>query len=230
MNTRDCPLCGWVDRDGRDLPGWCPRCRARTVADVADLPELWRTLGSLLVPGAAGEQQRVAGSKSPPLPLRLDVANLRGPATAGARQGRDQHGSLSIATVLAVVRAQVRDVCGLPADHRGGLRSTEAQLDADTRFLLVWLDRYAERAPGEEVAAVAGALQDIRRRAWGACGYTAHRVLLGPCPKQVEPGLSCGRDLWIDPVLDSDVRCRDCGTLWDRKYFLWLRRVGQETA
>lgn len=227
--TRTCHVCGWASRDGLELPGWCPRCRARTVADVADLPELWRTLESLLVPGSVGEQQRVGGSKSPPLPLRVEVANLRGPAQVGLLRGPDQHGELAIATVLWLLRQTIRDVCDLPADMAGGYaRDTGTRITADAQFATRWLDRLAERAPAEDLAHWCALVHETRQRAWRACGYNAHKTRLGPCPRELEPGLPCGRVLWIDAVVDDSVTCRDCGTRWDRRYFLWLRRQGMD--
>jgi hypothetical protein len=226
---RDCAVCGWASRDGLELPGWCARCRGRTVADVADLPELFATLAHLLTPGATGDGERVGGSRTPPLPLRVDVANLRGPAQAGTLAGPDQHGPLSIATVLWLFRQAIRDAAGLPADLTSlSATDTATRVDADARFVAAWADRYAELAPPGELAHWAGLIHDTRRAAWQACGYTAHKTRLGPCPQQIEPGLSCGNELWIDAVLDDSVTCRDCGSRWDRKYFLWLKRHGQE--
>lgn len=226
MSARDCAVCGWSSRDGTELPGWCPRCRGRTIADVADLPELWRTLARLLQPGSTGEQQRVAGSRTAPLPLRVEAANLRGPAGVGVIHARDQGGALSLATTVWIIRQAIRECCDLPAEMTGPRRrDVEAGVVADSRFLLAWLDRYAERAAPDELAGVVGDLHHARRRAWNACGYQAHKIRLGPCPKDVAEGLVCGNELWIDPVTDEEVTCRDCGTTWDRRYFLWLRRI-----
>lgn len=240
MKTRTCAVCGWASRDGQELPGWCERCRARTVADVADLPELYRTLGEVMKPGAAGEQQRVAGSRTPPLPFRLDPANLRGPVTAGELPGPDNAGALSIATVLAATRLAIREACDLaPATVGDGRRyDTQALVDADAGFIVAFLPRYAELVPDNDTLAnLVEILHDTRQHAWHTVGYGAHKVYLGPCPyfepvghPHGPPGPICGRELWIDPVLADSVTCRDCGTRWDRRYFLWLRRIGQETG
>lgn len=234
MKARNCGVCGWVSRDGAELPGWCERCRARTTADVADLPEFYRALGEVMKPGAAGEQQRVTGSKSPPLPYRLDPANLRGPATAGELPGTDNSGPLSIATVLAATRLAIRDVCNLaPMTIGVGRRHTGSMIEADAAFVIAFLPRYAELVPDNDaLAGIVEALHDTRQRAWHAVGYGAHKVYLGPCP-YVDPAdrtgaAACGRELWIDPVMADSVTCRDCGTRWDRRYFLWLRRIGEE--
>lgn len=238
MRTRKCAVCGWASRDGMDLPGWCERCRARTTADVADLPEFYRTLAEVMLPGAAGEQQRVGGSRTPPLPFRLDPANLRGPATAGELPGPDNSGALSIATVLAATRLAIQDACELtPMRIGAGRRLTETMVTADAAFLIAFLPRYAELAENDALAGVVEILHDTRQRAWHALGYGAHKVYLGPCPYSEPtggpagpPGPVCGRELWIDPVLADSVTCRDCGTRWDRKYFLWLRRIGEEAT
>ncbi len=231
MNTRHCHICSWAGRDGVELPGWCPRCRGRCVADVADLPELYRTLGAVMEPGAGGEDVRVGGSRTPPLPFRMDPANLRGPATAGQLAGPDQHGALSIATALWTTRQMIREVCDLPAENIGcGPGRTEDRVVVDARFLLAWLDRFAERAQPDELQAVVEVIGETRRRAWNTCGYSAHKVRLGPCPADLGQGQTCGEELWIDPVLADSVTCRACHTRWDRRYFLWLRRMaGDET-
>jgi hypothetical protein len=232
VKTRACHVCGWATRDGTQLPGWCGRCRGRTIADVADLPELYRTLAVQLAPGATGERQRVGGSRTPPLPYRVDVANLRGPATVGTLDGDDQHGALSIATVLAAVRLAIREGCDLPADTRTGRTDTGTGIDRDAKFVMAWLDRYAETADPEAVASVADTIHDTRQRAWRTVGYNAHRIRLGPCPQDIGDGQRCDRELWIDPVLDDSARCDDCGTIYERRYFLWLRRMAgtEETA
>jgi hypothetical protein len=227
--NRECALCGWVNPDGTPHPGWCQRCRGRTVADVADLPELYHTLAATLTPGAGNTEPRVGGSRTPPLPLRLDAANLRGPATAGPLPGGDNGGALSIATVLSTVRVLVRGACDLPDEWHQGNADTDNAVERDSKFLIAWLDRYAERVDPEELASVAQALHDTRQRAWNACGYGAHKIYLGPCP-HTEDGQVCGRELWIDPVLADSVTCRDCHTRWDRRYFLWLRRQAEEAG
>lgn len=229
--TRECGVCGWTSREGVELPGWCPRCRGTCIADVADLPELYRTLAAVMEPGAAGDDIRVGGSRTPPLPFRLDPANLRGPATAGAvattgAHRLDQHGALSIATVLAVTRQVIRDACDLPAEYtRQHRQATGPQIEADAKFVMTWIDRYAERVSPDELGGVVESLRSTRRRAWAACGYTAHRIRLGPCPTDYRNGQTCGEELWIDPVLADSVTCRACGVRWDRRYFLWLRRM-----
>lgn len=226
MRTRACGACGRAAPDGATLPGWCPRCRGGCVADVADLPELWRTLAALLEPGKAGERQRVGGSRAAPLPCRLDALNLRGPATAVGLSGPDQHGAPSIATVLATARLAIRTLCDLPADLHGGHSRDVGRAVADNaKFVTAWIDRYMEMVPQAGVAPLVEWLHDTRQRAWRACGYAAHRVRLGPCPVEMDDGAPCGYELWIDPVTDDAVTCRDCGTRYGRSHFLWLRRM-----
>ena len=233
MRSRDCAVCGWQSRDGLELPGWCERCRGRTIADVADLPDLYRTLGEVMRPGAEGERQRVGGSKAPPLPFRLDAANLRGPATAGELPGTDNAGALSIATVLAATRLAIQDACDLTPLTASARRryDTQALVGSDATFVVGFLPRYAEVAESDALAGVVDILHDTRQRAWHACGYGAHKVYLGPCPYTGDAGPTgpvCGRELWIDPVMADSVTCRDCGTRWDRRFFLWLRRQAEE--
>lgn len=233
MIGRDCGACGWSQREGLQLPGWCPRCRGRCVADLADLPGLYRDLGEKLTPGSgAGGDAKVRSGKRPaaPLPLTLDAANQRGPATAGPLKGPDQVGALSIATAVSATRLAVRTFLDLP-DERAGDRArlgTAHLIRTDVDWLLGQLDRYVEGIPPAGVAALCRVVGDVRWRAWRACGYNAHKIRLGPCPHEVDQGQHCGHELWIDPVLDDSVTCRDCHTRWDRRYFLWLRRIGLE--
>ncbi len=112
----DCVLCGYTSPTG--LLGACPRCLGGIRVEVAELRELYGTLGALLVPGSAPVGERVGGTPTPSIPARLDVLNARGPVAALRLmpRERDQTGPLSIPTVLAAVRQVIRHWVALPLD------------------------------------------------------------------------------------------------------------------
>lgn len=66
----------WADELDRHL---CRRCTDRISQDLTDLAGprgLYAQLGSVLTPGAGAGGPAVSGSRTPPVPLRIDVLNL----------------------------------------------------------------------------------------------------------------------------------------------------------
>jgi hypothetical protein len=92
---------------------------ARLRRQLADLPELYTWAHLSLAPGSGPAGPRVTGAtRTPPLPLRLDVLSLLGPgdyvdrATPGTET--DQHGPMPAAAVLS---AWCQVFSGQPCRH-----------------------------------------------------------------------------------------------------------------
>lgn len=225
---RVCVLCGWAPPDGTDVHGACARCLGSTRVEVAELREMYGTLSALLVPGPTPAGDRVGGTPTPGVPGRLDVLNARGPVAAILDPGRDQTGPLSIPTVLAATRQCIREWVDLPSEVTGARRySTDYQVRGDARFIHAWLDPFAQRASAEAVQSVAALVHESREHAWTLCGYRAARVHLGPCPREVAPGQTCGRPLWVDPTVDREVHCPLCGYVWSRRWWMWIQEAAE---
>ncbi len=74
---RDCPGRERTD-DGElvgaavELPGLCDADRALLERILPELPHLWLSLRGMLVPGDAADDSLARGTRTPPLPLRVD--------------------------------------------------------------------------------------------------------------------------------------------------------------
>jgi len=79
----------------------CEGCRSRLSQLLREIMAMHTLLPIVMVPGQS-QGQRVSGSRTPPLPLRVDPLDLTLPARAGAVHDvlGDQIGHLSVATVL----------------------------------------------------------------------------------------------------------------------------------
>ena len=94
----------------------CEGCRARLRSMLAEVVELYQDLD--LEKGSASGQ-RVSGSRTPPLPLRVDPLDLSLPAPTGRQRWepnnwpRDQVGHISVATLLDSWVRDWIDVLGL---------------------------------------------------------------------------------------------------------------------
>ncbi|MFJ5785372.1 hypothetical protein [Streptomyces hydrogenans] len=84
----DLPTCTCCQRDLRDYETGryaCTLCEKRIEGHLAQIPDLFERLDDHLHRGAGSSGPAVSGSKTAPIPCRLDVLNLRtaaGPALA----------------------------------------------------------------------------------------------------------------------------------------------------
>jgi hypothetical protein len=189
----------WVSEAGRHA---CRPCQAKTLQRLTDLPGLFAQLDTTANhargsrrPGAA-----TSGSKTPPIPVRLEVLALTGPGGIAAR--------------LAAIEDAWRRALGWTiAPWRGN--PTEA-VPAHTRFLLnnlPWAcDAYD--SVGQDI-------DDIRRlHAETLSALTQDqrpgRVTIGLCPTPLDTdtGVICGQELTA-ATNNHRIHCHACGTRWE---------------
>ena len=53
------------------------RCADRLRTNLTELPGLYALMGAVLAPGTAGDSSRVSGTRTAPLPVRLEPLSLR---------------------------------------------------------------------------------------------------------------------------------------------------------
>lgn len=186
----------WVAEAGR----WaCRPCEDATQARIAELPALFRRLDSTaaLMKGASRPGAGSGGTRTAPIPPRLDVLNLVGPGGVAAR--------------LSAIEDAWRATLGWTvAPWRGNPAQAVPQL---VRFLtdnLLWAcSSYEEvgsdidglrRLHGEMTALV----NDERRPG---------RVQIGNCPVRFDDGL-CWTPLTATAA-SHRVRCGGCGSRWE---------------
>lgn len=194
------PTCGrrlWVNETGRMA---CRPCEDRTHQRLAELPALFGRLSetATLMRGAARGGGATSGSRTPPIPPRLEVLAL---TAAGG-----------VATRLRDIEDSWRKALGWTvAPWRG---SPVQAVPEHVRFLvnnLPWAcDRY--ESVGQDI-------EDLRRlhaecTAVAASERRHGRVSIGRCPARYDDGTLCRTELTASA--DSHrVRCGTCGTRWE---------------
>lgn len=193
------PRCGrqlWVAEASR----WaCRPCEDVTAERIAEIPVLFRQLDTTaaLMRGARRPGAGTSGSKTPPIPPRLDVLNLVGPGGGAARlQAIEDSWRRTLGWTIAPWRGSPREA--VPA---------HAQFIANN---LLWACESYEEV-GQDI--------DDLRRLHGECKALvdgerkAGRVQIGACPVRLNDG-PCGTALTASA--DSHrVRCGSCGTRWE---------------
>ncbi|MEU8829358.1 hypothetical protein [Streptomyces sp900116325] len=198
--TCTAPNCGrqlWVNETGRHA---CRPCEDQTSKRLAELPALFGRLNTTgaLMRGASRGGASPSGSKTPPIPPRLEVLSLIGPG--------------GIATRLRDIEDAWRTALGWTvAPWRG---SPAQAIPEHIKFLannLPWAcDAYdsvgqdieeLRRLHAECTAA------DLNERRPG-------RVSIGRCPMQIDNDTLCATELTASAA-SHRVRCGNCGTRWE---------------
>jgi hypothetical protein len=176
--------------------GLCERCAGGAGGWLAELGTLLPQLPAALVPGSSGEGPRVSGSRDAPIPVRLAVLSLLGPAAGWDRRfdaatgldpgddrsGVMQHGAEPVLSVLLGWSRHVAEERHLTLPTEGTLYSMGRLLALRT-FLARHHDWATRQWWADEYAADVHAL-------WRTC-----RTVLGAWPSKPEhcDGVSCPR-------------------------------------
>lgn len=204
----NCTICR-RPTDDRD-PIRHQHCADRLRTNLTDIPGLYALMGAVLTPGAVGGGAHVSGTRTAPLPVRLEPLSLR------ARGG--------IITVLATWEADWRETRGMSAAMRGiGER--------DLGAIVLWLRAHLPWAIEHHAAVTefADEVRDIVQQCRAAAGLLPHMMRIGYCPALVGEQ-TCGAALYADPTAEA-IRCR-CGARWGRGQWMMLGRAmqGEECA
>ncbi|MFE9432349.1 hypothetical protein ACFYNA_15325 [Streptomyces sp. NPDC006640] len=197
--TCTAPNCGrqlWVSETGRQA---CRPCEDKTGVRIAELPALFRRLDTtaLLMRGARRIGGGGSGSKTPPIPPRLEVLALVGPGGVAAR--------------LRDIEDAWRKALGWTvAPWRGSPAQAVPELVQFLANNLPWAaDSY--ESVGQDI--------DDVRRLHAECTAIVNdeqrpgRVKIGNCPVKVDERLC-----WTPLTARADshrVRCETCGTRWE---------------
>ncbi|MDX5563732.1 hypothetical protein PYK79_10755 [Streptomyces sp. ID05-04B] len=192
----------------------CRPCEDATATRITELPALYRQLDTTaaLMRGAARQGVGSSGSKTPPIPPRLEVLALVGPGGVAAR--------------LSAIEDAWRRILGWTiAPWRG---SPAQALPHLARFLsnnLLWACSSYEEV-GQDIAEIRTlhgemrALVDNEQR--------PGRVKIGACPNRVE-----GELCWSPLTARADshrVHCNACGARWETLGEWRDLRAGQEAV
>jgi hypothetical protein len=186
----------WHEERPLVLTAVCGPCQRALQQALADLPEQYVELYLALEPGPSGGQER-HGSKSPPIPLRVDVEALM-------RRTVD---------LLQAWEQTARDLADLyvprlRADGRTGVRAGYA-LSTACRVVASHLDTLLAHDANGLSSELLRLRSDIRR----ALGETkACDRLPAPCPD-----LDCGQLALVRWHGTSMVTCEACGRMWSEE-------------
>jgi hypothetical protein len=205
-----CLACGkslWDDELGRLV---CRPCEDGTRTRLNQLPALFAKLNqtTALIPGSRKTSGAApSGSRTPPLPLRLDVIDLTGPG--------------GIATRLQAIEDSWRQALGRriqPATDGirvfASWRTNPARaVPGHVQFLVINLQRACEQyeSIGQDI--------DEIRRLHAKCKALADgdrrpgQVPIGDCPVRTDDGL-CATPLTAK-ASSHRVQCSVCGTRWE---------------
>ncbi|WP_432091052.1 hypothetical protein [Streptomyces sp. NRRL F-5630] len=177
-----CVICHrtlWVEEQHRYA---CRPCTLRISGDLAAIPNLYAQLPTVLAPGSGNGGPAVSGSRTAPLPLRLE------PLSLSARGG--------VVTVLQTWLADWHEALAYRHPRwQGGLQEQCEQVVARLQLLLPWA---AEEHPA--MKEFADEVRDLR----GAC----ERQITGePRARRIHVTCPCGRTL----AITVDTLGRECG-------------------
>jgi hypothetical protein len=186
----------------------CNNCWNYAVEKLQVFPDNYNQLAKELLP-SKGTGERVGGSKTPPLPVRIETLHLR---TGG------------ISKPLMAHEAKIR----IERHHtRITFRGQEINRIAITcKYLTAqaeWIfDNYTD------VTTLAEDINGIDKQINTALGFKSELMTIGTCPSLDEEGQACGAKLQINPTtLTSfgDIKCKACGTVWESNRWRLLGKV-----
>lgn len=209
-----CTACGrdlWETEVGRQA---CRICETRTSERLVELNRLFREINTsaALMRGSRRGGTPTSGSRTPPIPPRLEVLSL---AAAGG-----------VATRLSDIEDSWRKVLGWTvAPWRG---SPGEAVPEHVRFLvnnLPWACDSYESVDQD--------VEEIRRLHAECKQALSHdrkpgRVNVGYCPVETDDG-RCGAQLTASAAT-SRIRCGECGAQWDDMFGWRELRQAQEGA
>jgi hypothetical protein len=192
-----CAVC-----DRPSLPRVHDGCRQHIADDLAELPGLYRQLEQELAPGRRGDGGR-SGSRSAPIPVSLDVLDLR------ARGG-----------IEGVVGGWARDVCEREGWTIPLLGSVEAIVDWACSLLLVNLPMLCDEHP---------AIREIADEIRQVTGQARRLVSGEPAPRRIPVACPCGAVLRV--TLDTPgAKCPGCETQYGHDEVLGLPMAERRAA
>ncbi|MFJ9027589.1 hypothetical protein ACIRQP_03535 [Streptomyces sp. NPDC102274] len=195
MNT--CLLCEQPDDTGSYL---CPGCTKATRVRLELLPALYEGLAPFLTPAAAGSQPRGSKPAHAPLPVAVDILDLRGPG-----------GMVGVVENWVGVIHQARAYSG-PVRHSG--LSIEARLKSAVAELLNHLPWVAVSWP--DAGVFAADIRELTRSVSSIVdpqGLVDRGTRMGACVAQIDGGAACGAVLRLFRG-EKAVTCRWCGTVY----------------
>ena len=156
-----------------------------------------------------GHGERVGGSKTPPIPVRVETLHLR---TGGISKPLTAH-EQKIRTEQQHTRVTFR------GEEFNRIKITCRYLTAQAEWIFTSY---------EEIGKLAADIDFINKQINTVLGYRSELLTIGTCPSVDDKGETCGNKLQVNPTtLTSfgDIKCRACGAIWSSEKWRLLGRV-----
>jgi len=187
----------------------CKSCWSYALAQLDKLPQFYNDLEQELIPSSGKKSERVSGSKTPPLPVRIETLHLR---TGG------------ISTLLIKHEVAMREILN---ETRMKFRGEEINRITKTcEYLKDHSDWAWSNYP--DLPKLAIEIIKITSKVQLILGEKSDEIVIGKCPTQDENGKPCGSTLKINPhAIDrtAEIKCRICDTVWNSTQWRLLGRV-----
>ena len=186
----------------------CPSCWEYSVEKLKSFSSKYKQLESEMLP-AQGYGERVGGSKTPPIPVRVETLHLR---TGGISKPLMAH--------EAKIRIEQRHTrITFRGEEHNRIEITCKYLTAQAEWIFTSY---------QEVGKLAADIDLINKQINTVLGYRSDLLTIGTCPSVDDKGETCGNKLQVNPAtLTSfgDIKCRACGTVWSSEKWRLLGRV-----
>jgi len=187
----------------------CLNCWAYALNQLDKFPQMYNDLESELIPSSGRSGERVGGTKTPPLPVRIETLHLR---------------SGGISTPLIKHEIEMRS---LLQETRITFRGEEINRITKT---CEYLKTHADWAHKQywNLVTLASEIIAISHKIQFVLGHKSDEIVIGRCPTQDEEGNPCGAQLKINPQsIDrtSEIKCRVCETVWRSEQWRLLGRI-----
>lgn len=186
----------------------CINCWQFALAQLKKFPDKYNELENELQP-SKGYGERVSGTKTPPLPVRLETLYLR---TGG------------ISHNLMLHEQQIRIV-----QHHTKItwRGEEINRITKTCEYLITHEEWIYKNY-VDIDTLTKDVQDIAGKINFVLGHKSEEITIGTCPAIDEKNEICGAILRINPnILNtySEIKCRACDTTWTSDKWRLLGRI-----
>ena len=186
----------------------CSNCWNYAIDKLQGFPNDYNRLEKELLP-SQGTSERVGGSKTPPIPVRLETLHLR---TGGISKPLMEH--------EATIRVEQRHTrITFRGEELNRITITCKYLTAQSQWIF---ENY------QNAAALAETINEINKRINAVLGFKSELMTIGICPSQDNDGNECGAKLQINPsTLTSfgDIKCKACNTVWPSQRWRLLGRA-----
>jgi hypothetical protein len=186
----------------------CATCWDYALDKLQGFPGKYNELAKELIP-SQGRNERVGGSKTPPIPVRLETLHLRSGGISKPLMAHEEQ-----------IRAQQRHTrITFRGQEFNRIVMTCKYLTAQSQWIY---EHY------NEALDLAFDINKISKRINAVLGFKSDLITIGTCPSQDEDGQECGANLQINPsslTSFGDIRCKSCGSVWPSEKWRLLGRM-----